>query len=83
MQFRAQQLTHDIGRLEDLYRDFVEEASNQAEYDVTVDYRPAWREPAFLKALWFRARSAILDQQDAKTLGYQFRLIINWEGGLI
>jgi outer membrane porin, OprD family len=58
-------------------------APNQSEYDVTVDYRPAWREPAFLKGLWFRARSAILDRQDAGTLGYQFRIIINWERDLI
>ncbi len=49
-------------------------APNQAEYDLTVDYRPPWRVPFFLKGMWFRARSAILDQQDAKTLGYQFRI---------
>ena len=36
-----------------------------------------------LQGLWFRARAAILDQQDAKTLGYQFRITINWEQGLI
>ena len=29
------------------------------------------------------SRSAILDQQDAKTLGYQFRIIINWDRDLI
>ena len=29
------------------------------------------------------ARAAILDQQDAKTLGYQFRIIINWDRDLI
>jgi hypothetical protein len=58
-------------------------APNQAEYDVTVDYRPAFERPFFLKGLWFRARAAILDQQDAKTLGYQFRLIANWERDLI
>jgi hypothetical protein len=33
--------------------------------------------------MWFRARGAILDQQDAKTLGYQFRIIINWDRDLI
>jgi hypothetical protein len=58
-------------------------APNQAEYDVTVDYRPAFERPFFLKGLWFRARAAILDQQDGKTLGYQFRLIANWERDLI
>jgi hypothetical protein len=35
-----------------------------------------------LRGIWFRARAAILDQQDAKTLGYQFRIIINWERDL-
>jgi len=58
-------------------------APNQAEYDLTVDYRPAWLYPAFLKGMWFRARTAILDQQNAKTLGYQFRLILNWERDLL
>ena len=59
------------------------DAPDQAEYDLTVDYRPPWVMPAFLQGLWFRARAAILDQQDAKTLGYQFRLILNWERDLI
>lgn len=27
VQFRAQQLAHDIGRREELYRDFIDEAS--------------------------------------------------------
>jgi hypothetical protein len=58
-------------------------APNQAEYDLTVDYRPPWLYPAFLKGMWFRARTAILDQQNAKTLGYQFRLILNWERDLL
>ena len=63
-------------------------APNQAEYDFTVDYRPAFANvPLFLRPLvqgvWFRARAAILDQQDAKTLGYQFRIIINWDRDLI
>ena len=48
-----------------------------------MDWRPAWRDPGFLKGLWFRARSAILDQENARTLGYQFRLILNWERDLI
>ena len=62
-------------------------APNQAEYDMTVDYRPAFKVPWFLtglmQGLWFRARAAIVDQQDAKTTGYQFRLIINWDRDLI
>jgi len=60
-----------------------QKAPNQTEFDVTVDWRPAWRDPSFLKGLWFRARSAILDQENARTLGYQFRLILNWERDLI
>ena len=54
-------------------------APKQAEYDLTVDYRPPWLTPTFLRGLWFRARTAILDQEHAKQLGYQFRLTINWE----
>jgi hypothetical protein len=59
------------------------DAPNQAEYDVTVDYRPPWLMPAFLRGLWFRARAAVLDQEDAKRTGYQFRLILNWERDLL
>jgi hypothetical protein len=58
------------------------DAPNQAEYDFNVDYRPPWIQPTPLRGIWFRARAAILDQQDAKTLGYQFRIIINWERDL-
>ena len=62
-------------------------APNQAEYDVTVDYRPAFKvHPLFQgiwQGMWFRARSAIVDQQDTKTLGYQFRITINWDRDLI
>ena len=57
-------------------------APNQAEYDTTVDYRPPWN-VFLLQGMWFRARAAILDQQDAKRLGYQFRLTINWDRDLI
>jgi hypothetical protein len=56
---------------------------DQTEYDVTVDYRPPWIMPAFLQGLWFRARAAVLDQEDARRIGYQFRLILNWERDLI
>ena len=38
--------------------------------------------PRPLRGLWFRARAAVLDQQDAKVTGYQFRVIINWERDL-
>ena len=58
-------------------------APNQAEYDTTIDYRPSLRAPFFLKGLWFRVRADILDQQDAPKLGYQFRLILNWDRDLI
>jgi hypothetical protein len=56
---------------------------DQTEYDVTVDYRPPWLMPAFLRGLWFRARAAVLDQDDARRTGYQFRLILNWERDLL
>ena len=58
-------------------------APDQTEYDVTVDYRPPWLVPAFLRGLWFRARAAVLDQEDARRTGYQFRLILNWERDLL
>jgi outer membrane porin, OprD family len=56
---------------------------NQAEYDTTIDYRPSFQQPFFLKGLWFRVRADILDQQDAPKLGYQFRIILNWDRDLI
>ena len=58
------------------------DAPNQAEYDFNVDYRPPWISPTPLRGLWFRARAAVLDQQNAATTGYQFRIIINWERDL-
>jgi hypothetical protein len=62
-------------------------APNQSEYDFTVDYRPNFAAPfplrGILQGMWFRARAAVLDQQDAKTVGYQFRIIINWDRDLI
>jgi len=57
-------------------------APNQGEYDFNVDYRPPWITPTPLRGLWIRARAAVLDQQDAKVTGYQFRIIINWERDL-
>ncbi len=59
-----------------------QKAPNQGEYDFTVDYRPPWITPTPLRGLWFRARAAVLDQQNAATTGYQFRIIINWERDL-
>jgi outer membrane OprD family porin len=58
------------------------DAPNQGEYDFNVDYRPPWIEPTPLRGIWFRARAAVLDQQNGKTTGYQFRLILNWERDL-
>ena len=57
-------------------------APDQAEYDFTVDYRPHWNVPV-LQGMWLRARAAVLDQQDAKTTGYQFRIILNWDRDLL
>jgi outer membrane porin, OprD family len=57
-------------------------APDQNEYDLTIDYRPPFKMPAFLQGLWFRARGAILDREDARATGYQVRLIINWERDL-
>ena len=57
-------------------------APDQNEYDLTVDYRPPFKVPAFLQGLWFRARAAILEREDARATGYQVRLIINWERDL-
>ena len=49
---------------------------------MTVDYRVPKSAPGFLQGVWFRARTAILDQADSRALGYQVRLIINWERNL-
>ena len=59
-----------------------QKAPDQTEYDVTVDYRVPKSAPGFLQGVWFRARPAILDQADSRALGYQVRLIINWERNL-
>ena len=56
---------------------------DEKEYDLTVDYRPPWRKPSFLQGMWLRVRGVILDQQDANELGWQIRLILNWERDLI
>jgi hypothetical protein len=57
-------------------------APDQTEYDLTVDYRPAWLRPAFLQGMWLRVRGVILDQENA-SLGYQVRIILNWERDLL
>jgi len=58
------------------------DAPDQGEYDLTVDYRVPFNWPGLLKGVWFRARGAILTQQDSRATGYQVRLIINWERDL-
>jgi hypothetical protein len=60
-------------------------ASNgyEREYDLTVDYRPNWLRPAFLQGMWLRVRGAILDQENASQLGWQVRIILNWERDLL
>jgi hypothetical protein len=57
-------------------------APDQTEYDLTVDYRPPWKWPAFLQGMWLRVRGAILDQEGAD-LGAQVRVILNWERDLL
>jgi outer membrane porin, OprD family len=57
-------------------------APDQTEYDLTVDYRPNWLRPAFLQGMWLRVRGAILDQENANQLGWQVRIILNWERDL-
>ena len=58
-------------------------APDQREYDLTIDYRPAWLGAAFLQGLWLRVRGAILDQDGANQLGAQIRVILNWERDLL
>jgi hypothetical protein len=55
---------------------------DQAEYDLTVDYRPPFQVP-ILQGLWFRARASALDQERGRALGYQFRIILNWDRNLL
>lgn len=47
---------------------------NEAEYDLTVDYRPPG-----VQGLRFRLRGVLYHQEGADRLGYQVRLIVNWE----
>jgi len=57
-------------------------APNQREYNLTVDARPPWLRPAFLQGWWLRVRGGVLDQEGAR-LGWQLRLILNWERDLL
>jgi hypothetical protein len=57
-------------------------APDKTEYDLTVDYRPAWLRPAFLQGMWLRVRGVILDEEGS-SLGYQVRIILNWERDLL
>jgi outer membrane porin, OprD family len=58
-------------------------APNQREYNLTVDARPPWLRPAFLQGWWLRVRGGILDQEGAGRLGWQVRVILNWERDLL
>jgi hypothetical protein len=57
-------------------------APDRTEYDLTVDYRVPWLRPAFLQGMWLRVRGVILDEENA-SLGYQVRIILNWERDLL
>jgi hypothetical protein len=56
-------------------------APDQREYDATFDYRPPWPRPAFVQGWWLRVRGGILDQDGAR-LGWQVRLLLNWDRDL-
>jgi hypothetical protein len=58
-------------------------APDRTEYDFTVDYLPGWRKPAVLQGMWLRVQGVILDQQGADQLGWQIRVILNWERDLL
>ena len=44
--------------------------------------RPPWLRPAFLQGWWLRVRGGVLDQDGAR-LGWQLRVILNWERDLL
>jgi hypothetical protein len=58
-------------------------APDQREYNVTVDARPPWVRPTFLQGWWLRVRGGGLDQEGAKRLGWQVRVILNWDRDLL
>jgi hypothetical protein len=57
-------------------------APDKTEYDLTIDYRAPWLRPAFLQGMWLRVRGVILDEEGS-SLGYQVRIILNWERDLL
>ena len=57
-------------------------APDQREYNLTVDARPPWLRPTFLQGWWLRVRGGILEQEGA-SLGWQVRVILNWERDLL
>jgi outer membrane porin, OprD family len=58
-------------------------APDQREYNLTVDARPPWLRPAFLQGWWLRVRGGVLDQERAGRLGWQVRVILNWDRDLL
>ena len=58
-------------------------ASDQREYIATVDYRPAWPLARLRPGWWLRVRGGLLDQEDAGRLGWQVRVILNWDRDLL
>lgn len=57
-------------------------APNQREYNLTIDYRPPFRRPTFMQGWWLRVRGGALDQQGSN-LGWQARMILNWDRDLL
>ena len=58
-------------------------APDLREYNLTIDYRPPWPVPAFTRGWWLRARGGLVDQQGADELGWQVRIILNWDRDLL
>jgi hypothetical protein len=58
-------------------------APDQREYNLTVDARPPWIRPTFLQGWWLRVRGGVLDQERAGRLGWQLRVILNWDRDLL
>ena len=58
-------------------------APDLREYNLTIDYRPQWPVPAFTRGWWLRARGGLLDQEGAGELGWQVRIILNWDRDLL
>ena len=56
-------------------------APDQTEYDLTIDYRPqrGYLLLPVTRNFWLRVRGVILDRENANELGYQVRVILNWE----